>query len=133
LPRGKPHYRITLADADRAHEYALTYGGTPGTLNVNLVASAIGRPHSGYYRSIQQKAAALLQSMAANHGYADGNKRTCLLLVHLLIDRSGFKLHSESDEDLNSSLEQLIVDAANRAVDFTDIHIWMKMHVVPSS
>ncbi|MSO89334.1 MAG: hypothetical protein EXQ89_05135 [Rhodospirillaceae bacterium] len=50
-------------------------------MNIGLIESAIARPYSGYYRSIVKKAAALLESMASNHGFADGNKRTTLILV----------------------------------------------------
>jgi death on curing protein len=78
-----------------------------------MVESAIARPYSGYYPQIWQKAAALAQSMAANHGFADGNKRTTLILVHTLIANSGYRLKAVPNEDLEKALEDIIVAAAN--------------------
>lgn len=123
------HYRITLADALAAHDAALEHGGLPGVLNQSLVESAIGRPYSGYYRSVYAKAAALVHSIARNHGFADGNKRTCLLVLHLFVESSGYTLRSRSNALLNDEIEMLILDVANGHLDYDGILIWMKNHV----
>jgi prophage maintenance system killer protein len=39
------------------------------------------RPYNGYYRPIEKKAAALVESMGGNHGFIDGNKRTAVILI----------------------------------------------------
>jgi hypothetical protein len=59
----------------------LWIGGLPGVLNLDVIESAIGRPYTGYYPKIWQKAGALAQSVAGNHGFTDGNKRTALYLA----------------------------------------------------
>ena len=41
------HYRITWADAIRAHDEALLTGGAPGILNRSAIESAIARRHHG--------------------------------------------------------------------------------------
>jgi prophage maintenance system killer protein len=79
LPSGKRHYRLTLADALSAHERALQTGGLSGIPNIGMVESAIARPYNGHYQPIARKAAALLQSISTNHGFADGNKRTAII------------------------------------------------------
>lgn len=110
MPSGK-HYVVTLADAIAAHERALLTGGRAGIGNLNALLSAIGRPYTGYYRPIASKAAALLQSVATNHGFIDGNKRTSLILLNLLLDRSGYRLEPVDErEDLNRALEDFIAD-----------------------
>ncbi|MFN7597855.1 MAG: Fic family protein [Cereibacter sp.] len=53
---------------------------------MHLIESAISRPYSGYHRSIARKSAALLHSVATNHGFVDGNKRTAWFLAMILID-----------------------------------------------
>ena len=53
---------------------ALLFGGLPGIRDLGLIESAVSRPFTGYYRSIESKAAALVQSMSGNHGFIDGNK-----------------------------------------------------------
>lgn len=84
-----------LADALSAPKRVLMTGGLDGIPNPDLIESAIARPYSGYYPQIWQKAGALVQSMAANRGFADGNNRTTLLLVHTLITNSGYRLIAE--------------------------------------
>jgi len=77
------HYRVTLADVIAAHDEALIYGGRRGSLSLDNIESAIGRPYSGYYRPIACKAAAMLHALVQNHGFVDGNKRTALLVTDL--------------------------------------------------
>jgi death-on-curing protein len=51
------------------------YAGAAGVRDRGLVESALARARSGYYGSLSEQAAALLQSFAMNHGFVDGNKR----------------------------------------------------------
>ncbi len=113
------HYRVTLGDALQAHEEALTYGGAPGIRSLDLIASAIGQPYHGYHRSIYRKAAALLQSLAQNHGFVDGNKRTALLSVDLLIRRSNYKYRGRSN-DVARTLENLVLGVVEHRIDFDE-------------
>lgn len=110
------------------HELALTFGGAPGIVNRNSILSAIGRPYSGYFRSIHRKAAALLHSMVKNHGFIDGNKRTTLLIVTLFLSRSGYGL-GDVDEQLNEDFQQLIVDVSSNERQFDDCVSWFKQRL----
>jgi death-on-curing protein len=118
-----------LADAFSAHERALTLGGLDGIPNPSLVESAIKRPYSGYYREISQKAAALAQSMAGNHGFADGNKRTTLILLHALIRNSGYQLVAAGNEDLDQELENIILAAASNATSIDHLIGWFRPRI----
>ena len=122
MPIAKRHYRLTLADAFTAHDEALTYGGLEGVTSLHLIESALARPYSGYHRPIARKAAAVLQSMAGNHGFVDGNKRTAWLLVEILIDRSGFRLNIPDDEPV----DDLVVAAATRQIGFDELAAWFE-------
>ncbi len=53
--------------------------------------------------------------MAGNHGFADGNKRTTLILLHTLIRNSGYRLKALDNEDIEQSLEDIIVAASSNA------------------
>jgi death on curing protein len=132
LPSGKRHYRLTLADALGAHDLALQYGGLPGILNLSLIESAIQRPYSGYHRSIHRKAAALVHSVARNHGFVDGNKRTCLLLLGLLLDRSGYRLVRDGSPETNEAVEEMIVSVAKGEMSFNNIDEWMRERIKKS-
>ena len=125
MPIGSRHYRVTLADAIAAHDEALTYGGRDGISSLDLIESALGRPYSGYHRPIYQKCAALLESMVGNHGFVDGNKRTALLLVEILIDRSGYDLNIEEDE----LIDDIVVAVALRSMSFSEISNWFQVRL----
>jgi death-on-curing protein len=92
-----------------------------------MIESAIARPYTGYYRSIEKKAAALTESMARNHGFVDGNKRTTLILVHTLITKSGYELgvlgNDINPEIQNIEIEELILGAAE-GMPFENIAAW---------
>ena len=104
----------------------MLFGGRRGVRDLTLIQSAIGRPYTGYYRFIYQKAAALLHSLAANHGFNDGNKRTALIAVLLLLDRSGYKITAAPGEVLQDELETLILDIVTHRIALPDLVAWMK-------
>jgi len=118
-----------LADALSAHERALRTGGLEGILNPGLIESALARPYSGYYPQIWQKAGALVQSMASNHGFSDGNKRSTLLLVHTLITNSGYQLKASNNEDLEQALEDIIVAGASHETPIEQLTEWFRIRV----
>ncbi len=130
MPSGKRHYRIKFADALSAHKRALEFGGIEGVPNPDLIESAIGRPYSGYHRAIERKAAALVESMANNHGFADGNKRTTLILVYTLLTKSGYELVPADDgENLDQAAEGMILDVVTGRIDFDGLVTWFKARI----
>lgn len=48
-----------------------------------------------------KKAAALVEGIVRNHGFADGNKRTALLISNILVRKSGFINTASDDEFVN--------------------------------
>ena len=124
MPNGRRHhYRLTRDDALDAHEQALRFGGRPGVINLGSIESAITRPR--YYRTIRHKAAALVESMVGNHGFADGNKRTTLILLNLLLERSGYRLaSSERHVSIQKEVEDMILDVARKRLSFDDLAKW---------
>jgi death-on-curing protein len=71
-----------------------------------------------------QKAAALTQSMATNHGFADGNKRTTLILTDTLITMSGYELVAVHG-DIEAEIEELLLSVAAH-MSFGEIVRWFK-------
>jgi death-on-curing protein len=117
---------LTLADAIAAHDEALSYGGRAGIVSVHLIESALARPYSGYFRTIWQKAAAVLHGFVSNHGFTDGNKRTALLLTELMISRSGYELLLEPDEQI----DDVIVNLAAGEMNLGDLQLWLRDRIV---
>lgn len=120
------HYRVTYEDVIAAHNVAMIFGGLPGVLNESSIRSAIGRPYSGYHRSISRKAAALMHALVQNHGFVDGNKRTSFLVTDLLIRRSKYRLQLSENE----RIDDVIVEIASGIICFDDLEVWFKQHLV---
>lgn len=116
---------MTLDDALAAHTEALTYGGLAGVINLGLIKSALARPYSGYHRPISRKAAALMEALVQNHGFADGNKRTALIVTELLIRRSGYFL----ELNVNEQIDDIIVEIARGNIRFDELSQWFKVRL----
>jgi death on curing protein len=131
LPRNKRHYRVKLQEVLAAHDFALTFGGLRGIRDRGAIEAAVARPYCGYYRSIAKKVAALVQSLASNHGFIDGNKRTALLMMNLLLLRSGYFLRGESEQQINTDVEAMILALVEHHMSFDDVVAWLELRIVP--
>lgn len=120
-----------LDDALAAHDRALLCGGgAPGIVNLGSIESAIARPYVGYYRTIASKAAALTESMVGNHGFADGNKRTAVILLNLLVERSGYRLRAgERGVTIQQEVEGMILAVARSQLSFDELAGWIAKRV----
>jgi death-on-curing protein len=94
------------------------------------IEAAVARPYIGYYRSIAKKAAALIESLACNHGFIDGNKRTALFMMNLLLIRSGYRLRAKSAQQLNADTENMILDLVEHRMSFGDVVAWLEERIV---
>lgn len=65
------------------------FGGLHGVRDKNAVEAAVFRPQSGYYNSTEEEAAALMQSLAINHAFVDGNKRMAFTAADVFLRRNG--------------------------------------------
>ncbi len=97
-------------------------------LSVEIILSALGRPYSGYFRSIDRKGAALLEAVIPNHGFVDGNKRTAVLLLLLMLDRSDYEIITLTQPEISSEFEELVVGLASNKHNFEDARQWLKRH-----
>lgn len=107
------------------------FGGLRGIRDFGAIEAAIARPYCGYYRSIANKAAALVQSLASNHGFIDGNKRTALLMMNLLIWRSGYYLRGDSEEQVNADVEAMILALVEHHMSLDDVVAWLEQRIAP--
>ncbi|HWC15548.1 MAG TPA: type II toxin-antitoxin system death-on-curing family toxin [Terriglobales bacterium] len=84
---------LTLEDILTIHdELVQRFGGTAGVRDLNALNSALGRPQSGYYADVIEEAAALFESIAQNHPFVDGNKRTAITATAVFLRLNGCKL-----------------------------------------
>lgn len=83
----------TLEEALYLHDILIQrFGGASGVLDKGSLESALARPRSGYYRSLSEQAAALMQSLAMNHPFVDGNKRVAFALTAIFLKLNGLSL-----------------------------------------
>lgn len=133
MPKNKRHYRVRYDEAVVAHNFAVSqFGGHHGIRDRGAIEAAVARPYTGYYRSIARKAAALVESLACNHGFIDGNKRTALFMLNLLLIRSGYSLRAASEQSLNADIENMILDLVEHRIRFDDVVAWLEQQIAPT-
>lgn len=91
---------IDVPEVEKIHQKVLDqFGGMRGYRDKGLVESAVGRLHTGYYdQNLFKEAAALMDSLANNHGFIDGNKRTAFVSTDTFLRWNGFYLEVGSKE-----------------------------------
>jgi death-on-curing protein len=82
------------------------YGGFQGIRDLGLLESAVFRPQTGYYNSIHEEAAALMESLANNRPFLDGNKRAAFASVHTFLLVNGYDLQVEPLRAASSCLKR---------------------------
>lgn len=108
------------------HAMLLTrYGGQPGIRDLGMLDAALHRPRSGYYESLSAQAAALLQSLANNHAFIDGNKRVAFATTAIFLQLNGFPLRATAD-DAEAFLVQNVIQGR---APVQEIAAWIEAHV----
>ena len=114
---------LTLEEAVDLHRQLIDqFGGAVGVRDLGLLESALARPRAGYYSSISEQAAALLQSLAGNHSFVDGNKRIAFAATAVFLRMNGYKLAVDADE----AERFLIDDVIKGRAEVTVISDWLE-------
>jgi len=86
----------TLQEVLAIHEMLLEhYGGAGGVRDLGAIEAALFRPQSGYYDSIVEEAAALMESLLINHPFVDGNKRVAFAVCDVFLIINGHTLDAD--------------------------------------
>ena len=86
---------ITVVDALDLHRRLIDrFGGSHGVRDMGALESALFRPQSGYYEDIVQEACALLESLAINHPFVDGNKRIAFAVMDAFLRINGYRVRA---------------------------------------
>ncbi len=67
----------------------------------------------------------MVHGIVSNHGFADGNKRTALYLVELLVQRSGYEF-VEDDEVVADT----ITSVARGEIGYQELAEWFRPRLV---
>lgn len=92
-----PTQYLTVADLLAMHMVLIKrFGGADGIRDIGALESAVARPQSGYYKDVIESAAALLESLAINHPFIDGNKRVAFAATDTFLRINGYSINSDS-------------------------------------
>lgn len=108
---------IYLTLAELVHVAERTLGGEVPVRDAGLLQSALARPQAtGFgadaYATVEEKAAALLHSLARNHALVDGNKRLALAGTIAFLGINGRRLTLTNDQAY-----ELVMDVAAGELD----------------
>ncbi|MDO8431538.1 MAG: type II toxin-antitoxin system death-on-curing family toxin [Candidatus Binatus sp.] len=90
---------LTLVEVLAIHADQIErYGGSHGIRDQGLLEAALYRPQTGYYADLIEEAAALWESLAQNHPFIDGNKRTAFAATYTFLTINGAQLTATAPE-----------------------------------
>jgi death-on-curing protein len=90
---------LTIIEVLSIHDDQIErYGGTPGLRDAGLLEAALFRPQTGHYADLIEEAAALWESLAQNHPFIDGNKRSAFAVTYTFLDINGARLAANANE-----------------------------------
>lgn len=88
---------VRTADALFFHQQLIQrYDGASGVRDLGALESALHRPQTGYYDTLVDEAAALLESLVQNHPFVDGNKRVAFAVVDVFLRINGYTISADS-------------------------------------
>ena len=120
---------LTVEQVVEFHDATIDrFGGTSGILDKHALESALGRFRSGYYSDLFEEAAALLEILATDHPFFDGNKRTAFFAADAFLRVNGYFIDCDADE-ANRFIRKILEDRQNR---FERVRNWLKAHVEPT-
>jgi len=122
-----PRDYLTVVEVLAIHDALIRrYGGTPGVRDPGALESALYRPQTGYYADLVAEAAALLESLAINHPFIDGNKRVAFAVTDVFLRINGHRIRGSS-EDIHAELMGLFETGT---FDLAHLEPWLRARVV---
>ncbi len=106
-------------------------GGGAGARDQGGLESAVAQPKMTFggedlYPTLVEKAAELGFSLAMNHPFVDGNKRTAHAAMEVFLVLNGFEINASVDEQ-----EAIMLDLAAGTLKRKALTEWLGRHVEP--
>ena len=102
--------RLTVNDIMLLHEKIIDKtGGIKGVRDVGLLELAVNSPFVSFdgedlYKTVEEKAKQLCNSLIRNHPFLDGNKRIGILAMLVFLDLNGKRLNITNEEIISLGL-----------------------------
>ena len=114
---------LTVADVLGMHTVLIQrYGGLPGVRDPGALEAALYRPQTGDYKDTIEQAAALMESLAINHPFVDGNKRLAFAATDVFLRINGFKLNRKPAQIYAEIISML----DNRQLTLVNVEAWLR-------
>jgi death-on-curing protein len=105
------------------------FGGLHGVRDIGLLESAVLRPQNGYYANLVDEAAALMEPLANNHAFLDGNKRISFVMTDVMLRANGYLLDVDP-----LAAHKLITEALHKnEFRFRMIRDWLRSITKPAT
>ncbi len=117
------HDYLTVADVLGMHTVLKQrYGGATGVRDPGALEAALFRPQTGYYEDIVAEAAALMESLAINHPFVDGNKRIAFAAADAFLRINGWRLQ-RAPLQIHADLMQMF---ESETLDIAHLDPWLR-------
>ena len=117
---------LTVGEVLQIHHQQIdNYGGAHGIRDKGPLESAVFRPQVGYYNTIAEEAAALMESLANNHPFLDGNKRVAFAAAHTFLLVNGCDLEARP----LAAYEFMMQSISRGEFRFGPILEWINNHI----
>lgn len=118
----------TLQEVIALHDALIDeFGGALGLRDMGALESALLRPQMGYYDGLIEEAAAMLESLAMNHAFLDGNKRVAFAATEVFLGLNGHFIDCDSEEAYRFFMDLFETNSFR----FAQLKIWLEGHVRP--
>jgi death on curing protein len=119
---------LTVAEVLAIHHRQIErYGGIQGLRDQGALEAAVFRPQTGYYANLAEEAAALMESLANDHHFVDGNKRVAFDTAHTFLLVNGFTIFADPAETYVFVIDSM----AQGKFRFPFILDWINAHLRP--
>ena len=123
------HDYLTVADVLGMHTVLMQrYGGALGVRDPGALEAALFRPQTGYYDDIVAEAAALMESLAINHPFVDGNKRIAFAAADVFLRINGWHF-KRAPMQIYAEMMQLFEAGT---FDIAHLDPWLRSFAVPA-
>jgi death-on-curing protein len=122
---------LTVGEALEIHRRVTKEtGGSGGIRDLGALESALAQPRMSFggedlYPTIIEKASALAFSLAMNHPFIDGNKRTAHAVMEIFLVLNGFQIEAPVDGQ-----ERIMLDLAAGKLERATFTGWLRGHIV---
>jgi len=123
--------KLTLEQILELHALVIKEtGGSIGLRDLGRLESSIATQTQNVfgeelYPNIEDKSAAVIRSIIADHPFVDGNKRTAMIAGLVLLDLNNMQFIFKAGE-----IEDYAVKIATDHLDVPEISAWLKAHII---